>query len=218
MKREILKLLGYQSDTPLDEYTDILIDKALKEVEALSDFKYIYACFDQPCDFLLQNAAYRDYLSGASEYLLCATTLGIAVDRRLKRLQVENMSMAVVFDAVASVYLERLADDFERQLNYPSLGFRFCPGYGGTSIGDNRTIAELLQADRIGISFLDSGLMLPMKSMVGVVKIGSESRKTCDACVAAASCAYRKRGVTCYPLAPSGQDGRCSKERNDRAK
>lgn len=207
MKEEVLKFLGCQAETLVDEYTNLLIDKALNEIRALSDFKYVYGHFDYVQDFMAENPSYLAYLSGATEYLLCATTLGIAVDRRLKRLQVEDMAQAVVFDAVANVYLENMADDFERQLDYPSLGFRFCPGYGGTSIDDNRKIAELLQAERIGISFLDSGLILPLKSMVGIVKIGSEVRKTCDACVAAASCAYQKRGVTCYSLAPSGRGG-----------
>ncbi len=198
MKEEVLKFLGCQSEIKLDEYTNLLVDKALEEIKVLSDFKYVYGHFAEIQDFMAENAAYRNYLSGATEYLLCATTLGVAVDRRLKRLQLENMASAVVFDAVANVYLERLADEFERTLDFPSLGFRFCPGYGGTAISDNRKIAELIHAERIGITFLDSGLMLPLKSMVGIVKIGSTVRKTCDGCVAAASCAYRKRGVTCY--------------------
>lgn len=215
MKEEVLKFLGCQAETSVDEYTNELIDKVIDEIRALSDFKYVYGYFDCVQDFMTENSSYRAYLSGATEYLLCATTLGIAVDRRLKRLQVEDMAQAVVFDAVANVYLERLADEFERTLDFPSLGFRFCPGYGGTAISDNRKIAELIHAERIGITFLDSGLMLPLKSMVGIVKIGSRTRKTCDNCVAAASCAYRKRGVTCYSAEPVGRGGcRQTKDRN----
>ena len=217
MKREILKYLGYTFDEPtipvetfpetslqqsgktiVDEHTEQLIDRALREVEELAEFKYVYASYDYPQEFMLAHPAYMEYLHGSDGYLLCATTIGIAVDKRLKRLQMEEMAYAVVFDAAAGVWIERKADEFEKGLPYPSLGFRFCPGYQGTPLEDNLQIANLVKANKIGISFLDSGLMIPMKSMTGIVRIGGEGRKSCKGCVAAGACAYRRRGTTCY--------------------
>ena len=116
----------------------------------------------------------------------------------MKRLQMEDMAYAVVFDATAGVWIERKADEFEKTLPYPSLGFRFCPGYQGTPLEDNIKIANLVKANKIGISFLNSGLMIPMKSMTGIVRIGGDGRKSCKGCVAAEACAYRRRGTTCY--------------------
>ena len=198
MRSEILKYLGYQKDETVDRQTELLIDRALREVEELAEFKYVYATYDEPQDFMLAHPTYMEYLLGSEGYLLCATTIGIAVDRRLKRLQMEDMAYAVVFDATAGVWIERRADEFEKALPYPSLGFRFCPGYQGTPLEDNAQIAHLVKAHKIGISFLDSGLMIPMKSMTGIIRIGGEGRKSCKGCVAAEACAYRKRGVTCY--------------------
>ena len=63
---------------------------------------------------------------------------------------------------------------------------------------DNLCIASLVKANKIGISFLDSGLMIPMKSMTGIVRIGGEGRKSCAGCVAREACSWRKRGTTCY--------------------
>ena len=184
--------------TVVDARTNQMIDCALREVEELAEFKYVYASYDKPQDFMVANAAYMDYLKGSEGYLLCATTIGIAIDRRLKRLQIEDMAYAVVFDAVAGVWIERKADDYEKTLPYPSLGFRFCPGYQGTPLEDNLQIANLVKANKIGISFLDSGLMIPMKSMTGIVRIGGTGRKSCKGCVAAGACTYRTRGTTCY--------------------
>ena len=209
MKREILKYLGYTVDEPttpakqsgktvVDEHTELLIDRALREVEELAEFKYVYASYDYPQEFMLAHPAYMEYLHGSEGYLLCATTIGIAIDKRLKRLQMEDMAYAVVFDAVAGVWIERKADEFETALPYPSLGFRFCPGYQGTPLEDNLQIARLVKANKIGISFLDSGLMIPMKSMTGIVRIGGEGRKSCKGCVAAEACTYIKRKTTCY--------------------
>ena len=198
MKAQILKFLGYAEGVELETHTLELMDKALLEVEQLSEFKYVYASYDYPQDFMLDNQSYMDYLQGSEGYLLCATTLGIAVDRRLKRLQMEDMAYAVVFDATAGVYVEHKADEFEKTLPYKSLGYRFCPGYAGTPLEDNAKIATLVKANKIGISFLDSGLMLPMKSMTGIVRIGGESRKSCKGCIALPACTFRKRGETCY--------------------
>lgn len=199
MKRQILKHLGFAGAAEPDDFTLELLDKAIVDVEELLDFHYIYSYHTEYQSFINNNTAYTEYLKGAEAYLLCATTLGLAVDKRLKRLQMEDMSYAVVFDAAASVILEVKADAFERTLPYKNMGFRFCPGYGGTSIIDNKEIAQLLHAERIGISFLESGLMIPLKSMTGIVKIGGEKRpKNCDACPVFVSCQYRRVGKRCY--------------------
>jgi len=217
MRDEILKYLGYtigEHPVPVetghapslqqsgkmvvDEQTEHLIDRALREVEELAEFKYVYASYDFPQKFILAHPAYMEYLHGSKGYLLCASTIGVGVDRRLKRLQMEDMTYAVVFDATAGAYVEHKADEFEKTLPYSSLGFRFCPGYQDTPLEDNLQIASLLKAHKIGISFLDSGLMIPMKSMTGIVRIGGEGRKSCKGCVAREACAWRRRGETCY--------------------
>ena len=198
MRDEILKYLGYQKGAAVDNSTEVLINRALQELEELSEFKYVYASYDYPQNFMLAHPAYMEYLHGSEGYLLCACTVGIGVDRRLKRLQMEDMAYAVVFDAAAGVYVEHKADEFEKSLPYPNLGFRFCPGYQGTPLEDNLQIARLVKANKIGISFLDSGLMIPMKSMTGIVRIGGKGRKSCKGCVVAEACAHRRRGTTCY--------------------
>ena len=40
--------------------------------------------------------------------------------------------------------------------------------------------------------------MVPLKSMAGIVKLGGESRKSCEGCVARAGCVFRERGTRCY--------------------
>lgn len=198
LQNTILRYLGYPPEAPVGE--DILqrIDRAVEEVEKLSSFHYLYAHFTEPLDFMRHNAAYMEYLSGAEGFLLCATTLGAQVDRHLKRLELTDMAYAIVFDATCSACLEYKADEYERALPYPDKGFRFCPGYGGTSLDDSRDIVLRLRADRIGITFLDSGLMVPLKSMAGIVKLGGESRKSCEGCVARVGCVFRERGTRCY--------------------
>ncbi len=195
----MLNYLGYTPDAEVDAEVRRNIDRALAEVHDLANFQYLYAQFDKPLEFL-QHPQYQYYLAGSTGYLLCATTLGVQIDRQLKRLQLSDMAYALIFDAAASAYLEYRAYLFEQELPFADRGFRFCPGYGGTSVADNREIAARLRAARIGITFLDSGLMVPMKSMTGIIRLGGAGRKSCAGCVAFASCTYHARGMTCWKV------------------
>lgn len=193
----VLRYLRYTPGAVVSEAVQQQVERALAEVQELSTFKYIYAQHVEPMDFM-NTPAYQDYMSGAEGYLLCATTLGVQVDRRIRRLQLIDMSCSLIVDAAASAYLECCADEFEYNLPFENLGFRFCPGYGGTSLQDNRVIAEQLNVGQIGITFLDSNLMMPMKSMLGIVRIGGGSAKNCSRCVVRENCSYRRNGTRCY--------------------
>lgn len=193
----VLRYLRYTPGAVVSEAVQQQVERALAEVQELSTFKCIYAQHVEPMDFM-NTPAYQDYMSGAEGYLLCATTLGVQVDRRIRRLQLIDMSYSLIVDAAASAYLECCADEFEYNLPFENLGFRFCPGYGGTSLQDNRVIAEQLNVGQIGITFLDSNLMVPMKSMLGIVRIGGGSAKNCSRCVVRENCSYRRNGTRCY--------------------
>lgn len=201
MESDILQHLGYSTDATPDQRTSEWIANALQELEHIANFQYIYKRYDSLLPFL-KHPGYYNYLQNktqeSTDYLLVATTLGIQIDRHLQRLQLTNMAYATVFDAAANVFLEHHADMFEASLPLQPLDYRFCPGYGGTPFTDNRLIAEELHADRIGISFLDSGLMVPLKSMVGIVRIGARQRKSCEGCTALKSCGFRANGRRCY--------------------
>lgn len=193
----VLRYLRYSPDAVVSEAVHQQVERAIAEVQELSTFKYIYDQHVEPMDFM-NSPAYQNYMAGAEGYLLCATTLGVQVDRRIRRLQLIDMSYSLIVDAAASAYLEYCADEFESSLPFENLGFRFCPGYGGTSLQDNRAIAEQLNVEQIGITFLDSNLMVPMKSMLGVVRLGGKSTKNCAQCAARENCAYRRNGTRCY--------------------
>ncbi len=195
----ILKYLGCPPNTEADIELLSKIKEAVEDVAKASNFQHLYAHFNRLEEGFPLGNGYDEYLSGSTEYLLCAYTLGTQIDRQLKRLQISNLAYALIFDAAASAYLEYLADEFEHGLPFDHLGFRFCPGYGSTNIRDNQEIATLLHAERIGITFLDSGLMVPMKSIVGIIRIGGEnSTKSCQECVLLSNCPFRAKGTRCF--------------------
>ena len=199
MKKDLIfKYLGYRNVTP-DELTLKLIDECISEIESLSNFKYYWQEFDEILPFLKENKNYLSYLGGATSYILVGTTLGIDIDRRMRQYEKIDTLKALIFDCCASAYIEEMADSFESSLPFNNMSYRFCPGYCGTSFLDNQIIAKYINASKnLGINFLSSGLMVPLKSMIGIVAIGNKQRKTCANCIMLTSCNYRKAKTTCY--------------------
>lgn len=192
----VYSYLGYR-DLSRDIAIDKLIVECLEEIDSISSFQYIYQEYDYILDFLKKDK-YLKYLGNSTSYLICATTLGAQIDKRSKYYQMKDMVKMCVFDACASAYLEYRADLYEKTIR-DDLSFRFCPGYQGTDVADIRPIHEILKADkRIGIILLDSNLMVPQKSMIGIVGIKNNAKKSCYDCFLAEKCDYLKEGLRCY--------------------
>ena len=198
LKAQIYSYLGFRGVGESKE-TDELILSCLSDLEKIAQFNYLYRYFEELPEFL-SHPGYRELLEGTTGVILSVMTLGAEVDKYLNRLSRIDMGKAVVFDASASAYLEAKSDEFERGIG-KNLTYRFCPGYGGTSIADLREIFALLRPERIGITLNESNFMLPSKSMAGVIGVGKQKQKTCEGCIILPHCKYREGGTRCYSLA-----------------
>jgi len=133
--------------------------------------------------FPFTGESIRRHLDGAEYALLSAFTLGIAIDKRIKELSLARPSESVALNALASSYAERVADemlaDERKKLEAEGYvtNFRFCPGYGDLPLSTNGEIANALNAQKkIGLTVMEDGLMLPRKSMIGIVGAKKEVR------------------------------------------
>ena len=195
IKPSIYSYLGFKGVQP-DGRMDALILQCLEELQKIQQFRYLYRQFDRFPEFL-ERQPYKDFLQGCNSVILCVTTLGAEADKRIKYLSRLDLEKSLVTDACASALLEYLADDFEKSLGN-ELTFRFCPGYGGSDIGDIKYIFELLNPQKIGVTLLESGLMLPQKTMAGLIGVGKTSAKSCGDCIMLEHCQFQKEGVRCY--------------------
>lgn len=194
MKEEILRYLGYKNND-CDESISNLIDECLKELDEISNFSYVYLKTNKMYDFL-NKKDYIELLNGSTEYILCATTLGYEVDKRIKHYLITNKVKALVMDATASCYLIDKADKFEGQFGEIRT-FRFCPGYENTPLSDNKIILEILKDLKPKVSTLDSLMLSPNKSMVGIIGLGVKKEKTCSTCMFMDRCLYKKENKLC---------------------
>ena len=73
-------------------------------------------------------------------------------------------------------------------------------GYGDIPLSFNREIARVLDVGKtLGVTLTPDHLMIPQKSMLGLIGIGTpERKKQCGQCVMKEDCAFRKRGQRCY--------------------
>ena len=95
--------------------------------------------------------------------------------------------------AVSSRYLEECCDEYEKILNLGEHTFRFAPGYGDLPLVLNKTLSRVLNVHKkIGVTLSQSGLFIPMKSMLGIIGIGKSQQKSCMSCVRKESCELRK--------------------------
>ena len=183
--QDALRLLGGQAET---EDALSLLAEVYHEYASLFAPRAVYALFPiaectpavraEGCDISLSGESIRRHLEGASMMLLNAFTLGLPIDKKIKELSLSRPSEAVALNAVASIYAERIADEMllaERhsvESEGYTTNFRFCPGYGDLPLTANIDIARALNAQKkIGLSVTDEGLMLPRKSIVGIVGV-----------------------------------------------
>lgn len=167
------------------EAATTLLKKLLSEHSSVFSPRLVTAFFhvktDEPAvtfedsEIVLPGESIRRHFMGATEGLFSAFTLGISFDKRVRELSLSRPSESVALNALGSAYAERKADEMLKEVRLEKekegfrTNFRFCPGYGDLPLAVNREIATALNANkRIGLTVTEEGLLLPVKSIVGV--------------------------------------------------
>ncbi len=180
--KDALKYLGAKEG---DHEAKALLEKVLNDNRSAFSPRHVTAFFkvetlDPVITFVgtevtLAGEAIRRCFQGATEGLFNAFTLGIAFDKKVRELSLTHPSESVALNAIGSAYAERKADELlkvvrdEKEKQGFKTSFRFCPGYGDLPMNVNLKIAAALNAaKRIGLTVTEEGLLLPVKSIVGV--------------------------------------------------
>lgn len=207
LKSNALRYLGCY-DTKVDAQLSNLVDDCIVEVKSVANPAFVSKRVKiahnplriEDGDISLAYGDLEKLLSNCEECVVVAVTLGQEIERKTKYYSHSDMAKMTVFDAVASAYVEEVCDRFEEKLNLGNRTMRFCPGYGDVDIALNRALAQLLMCDKhIGLFVQASNILLPQKSMIGIIGIGeSDFKQSCDNCKAKADCVLRKKGLRCY--------------------
>lgn len=131
-------------------------------------------------------------LHGSEAYALFICTSGVEFEAYQQRLKQEgDMVRVFIADSLGSVIAEKCADQMERHLqeSIDKLGWhhtnRFSPGYCGWHVSQQQLLFPLFDGHTCGVRLTDSSLMLPIKSVSGLIGLGKEVRRldyTCGLC------------------------------------
>lgn len=211
-RNAVLKYLGYRKGGVAEEI-EKMMDRATAEVLSLERPKGLWKAF--PYDsgrlagtrLILEGVSILEAMDQAHDLILLVQTLGPGLDRAIRRASLIDMAYGVVLDACASARVEKLVDDLQEEARAAFPGFyfteRYAPGYGDFPLEQNADLLALLDAGRrAGVSLSSGGLMVPSKSISGLVGVCDWPQARwpvpCESCRAFENCVFRARGEVCY--------------------
>lgn len=123
---------------------------------------------------------------------LFVVTIGNKVEKLSHNYFEENEPLkGFLLDILASELVELVADKIESEIfnlveyNGWRITNRFSPGYCGWNVSDQQKLFSLLPEQICGISLTASSLMIPIKSISGIVGVGKivdKKEYECDVC------------------------------------
>lgn len=200
-RAEALRYMGGHGVNP-DDITKALMDKA--EEEILKICRPVYTFTEIPKDSpVLGGEDIKKVVEKSEKVVLIAATLGIYVDKLIRKAQITDMAQAVVIDAMASVAIEQFMDKIELELSKRYSGYyftnRFSPGYGDYPLEKQKEIIKLLNTEKkLGLNLTESLMLNPTKSVTAVIGMGKEEIKEKSSCTSKCSrcknknCPYRR--------------------------
>ena len=140
---------------------------SISKVEFISDDIITLGNSEIKSKSLYKNLKNVDYC-----YIL-AVTLGINVDKLLKKYSIKSTYEHFVLDALSSAMCESLCDIVSNKLcENKKTRPRFSVGYGDLSLEYQKQILDILDAKKyLNLTLLQSFLMVPTKSITAIIGI-----------------------------------------------
>lgn len=142
-------------------------------------------------EFNMGNIVTRQ-LKDAKAYAFFVCTAGMEYQEYQDRLMAEgDMVRVFIADALGSTIAECCADRMEERLqaNIDKLGWkrtnRYSPGYCGWHVREQQRLFRFFPPQPCGVNLTDSSLMIPIKSVSGIIGLGPEVKYhpyTCGLC------------------------------------
>lgn len=223
-RAEVLRYMGYAGQRLTDEL-DARIDEVVARCLAVARPAGAWEVFEvagrEPmgegvssvqlagASLRLEGESIQKHLAGAVAVGVMAVTVGMGVERELRRLSLSDPVAQVIFDAAGTTAVERAADACEASIVAAAhdrglyTNFRFSPGYGDMSLSAQPVLLATLDAQRkLGITLSKSLLMTPTKSVTAVVGLFGEpqpsSHASCSDCLCRDFCRILRTGSPCW--------------------
>ena len=187
---DVYEQMGYHSVLP-DEATQRETSIVIEEISQWLRPQFCYQVVKEQPAFDMGKIILRQ-LRGSTAYALFVCTSGTEYEVYQQRLKEQgDMVRVYIADALGSVIAEHCADQMEVTLqeNIDKLGWRhtnrFSPGYCGWHVSQQQMLFPLFEGHTCGVRLTDSSLMVPIKSVSGIIGLGPQVKHldyTCGLC------------------------------------
>lgn len=205
------KALGYQNE-PAPGYFLDLIQQAMEGIRPLAKiqggYRWIEKFHTDGVQCVIQEKIFQtgriiaSQLRNAESIAIFVCTAGPEIEKWSKTLmQQGDMTLGYIVDTTASELVElamdKIQNHMESEMQHFGLGItnRFSPGYCGWSVSEQHFLFSLLPEKFCGVTLTPSALMVPIKSVSGIIGIGPRAQKMeypCKKCDQT-QCIYRRR-------------------------
>ena len=180
--KEVLRYAGVRE---IDEETLALLDRCIKESADALGYNVCYSRYPVSVDGDLVDLGFTRTFSHSlatclkecDEIILFCATVGVGIDRLIKRYSLTSPSVAIMLQALGSERVEALCDAFCDDMAEKTgrlLRPRFSPGYGDLALELQREIFACLVPSKIGVSLSENLFMTPSKSVTAIIGIKRE--------------------------------------------
>ncbi|HEY77571.1 MAG TPA: hypothetical protein G4O09_00460 [Dehalococcoidia bacterium] len=202
--QQVLKTIGYHGNCTPPARTMSLVDEYLENFHNLVEPAYSYVIRDVewvqgPISFIRDAVIFKSQviarlLEQCQKVVVFAVTIGNHLEEMVNQLAEDGLILqATVLDAIGSSAVEKLAEFVETSIREASgaqdlsTSRRFSPGYCDWNIGQQRMLFWALNGDTADIRLTRTCLMIPQKSISGIIGIGPgnsalESYNPCRTC------------------------------------
>ena len=188
-KQEILNNIGYSDEYQPSARIASLVNDYIENYHDLIAPSYSYEirdiesvqgdCVNIGDSIILESKVIARLLEGCEKVAVFALTIGNHLEDMVAYLAENGLVLqATVLDAIGSGVAEKLAvhieDRIKRMANIEGLvtSRRFSPGYCDWEVSQQKMIFKALNGDTAGIRLTESLLMIPRKSVSGIIGIG----------------------------------------------
>ncbi len=209
-KKKIAQSMGYGEST-IPEYFSDIIDSVLIRLPEMCTIVAGYRIVSVAAEiyrsdgllvdgtFYTMQSRITSHLRKAEKAALFVCTIGEAMDDWAASLFSMGDGVTGHFvDTIASLIVENAADYLHRYIKEQVLSHslrvtnRYSPGYCGWSVAEQHLLFASIPAKSCGVTLTESALMIPKKSVSGIIGIGTavnEEDYFCNQC-RNSSCSY----------------------------
>lgn len=184
---EAARYLGYSKLNPPENEVELLIHQCIEEMKKVIVPKAVFCQFGMRnwecgigekiefADISFSSQDLSKNLSGCTEVILLAATIGSQVDMLIKRTEHFDSVKAAIFQATGAMFIEEVVNLLNDKIkkDAEAQGFtakpRYSPGYGDVSLDVQKDFFRLLPCTKIGLTLMDTLVMAPEKSVTAFI-------------------------------------------------